>query len=96
MSASRVVEKILRSLINDFESIEGPVSSHSGRTCESLEAHEQNKGKKHDPRDQALQVQLDLNETRNTWSRGLGGRGRSDRRRGDQGRGGQGLGGRDR
>jgi len=103
MPASRVVEKILRSLIDDFESIVCAIEESKDLSVlsveelvGSLEAHEQRRRKKHEPRDQALKAKLDLDETRNTQSRGPGGRGRGGRGRGGQGRGRQGRGGCDR
>jgi len=95
MPASRVVEKILRSLTDDFESIVCAIEESKDLSvfyveelAGSLEAHEQRRRKKHEPRDQALKAQLDLDETRNTQSRGPGGRGRGGQGRGRQGRGG--------
>ena len=103
MLASRVVEKILRSLTDDFESIVCAIEESKDLSVlsveelvGSLEAHEQRKRKKHEPHDQALKAQLDLDETWNTQSRGPGGRGRGGRGRGGQGRGRQGRGGCDR
>ena len=97
------MEKILRSLTNDFESIVCAIEESKDlailsvkELAESLEAHEQRRGKKHKPHDQALQAQLDLNETQNTQSWGPRGRGRGGKEQGDQGRGGRGRGGRDR
>jgi len=63
MPASRVVEKILRSLTNDFEGIVCAIKKSKDMSIlleeelvGSLEAHEQRRGKKHEPRDQALKV----------------------------------------
>jgi len=92
MLASRVVEKILRSLTDDFESIVCAIEESKDLSVLSVEelvgsfeAHEQRRRKKHETCDQALKAQLDLDETRNTQSRGPGGRGRGGRGRGGQG-----------
>jgi len=75
MPASQVVEKILRSLRDDFESIVCAIKESKDLSVlsveelvGSLEAYEQRRWKKHELCDQALQAQLDLNETRNTQS----------------------------
>jgi len=101
MPTSRVVEKILRSLTNDFKSIACAIEESKDMSVlsveelvGSLEAHEQRRRKKHESRDQALKAQLDLDETRNTQSRGPEDRGRGGQ--GGQGRGRQGRGGCDR
>jgi len=87
MPTSWVVEKILRSLTNDFESIVCTIEELKDllvlsmeELAESLEAYEQRRGKKHEPHDQALQAQLDLDETQNTQSRGPRGKERGGRR----------------
>jgi len=73
MSGSQVMEKILRSLIDDFESIICAIKESKDMLVllveehvRSLDTHEQRRWKKHEPRDQALQAQPDLNETWNT------------------------------
>nr|KYP43753.1 hypothetical protein KK1_034789 [Cajanus cajan] len=76
MPASRIVEKILRSLTDDFESIAGVIEESKDLSilsveelARSLEAHEKRRRKMKDIIDQALQAQLDLNGTRNTQGR---------------------------
>ena len=103
MPASRVVEKILISLTNDFENIVCVIEESKDLSVlsmdelvGSLEAHEQRRRKKHKLRDQTLKAQLDLDETQNTQSRGPRGRGQGGRGRGGRGRGRQGRGGCDR
>jgi len=71
--ASRVVEKILRSLTHDFESIVCAIKESKDLSVllveelvGSLKAHEQRRGKKHELRDQTLKSQLELDETQNT------------------------------
>lgn len=97
MPASRIVEKILRSLTDDFESIACIIEESKDLSllsvkelARSLEAHEQRRRKMKDSLDQALQAQLDLNGTRNIQGRRSSGQGRG-RGRGDhesgQGRG---------
>ena len=63
MPASWVMEKILRSLIDGFESIVCAIEESKDLSVlsmeelvESLEAHEQRRGKKHELRDQALKA----------------------------------------
>nr|KYP66215.1 Putative disease resistance protein RGA4 [Cajanus cajan] len=104
MPASRIVEKILRSLTDDFESIACVIEESKDLSvlsveelAGSLEAHEQRRRKMKNTLDQALQAQLNLNETRNTQGRTLGGKGRGDhggrgKGRGDHGGGGKGRG----
>jgi len=65
MPANRVVEKILRSLTNDFESIVCAIEESKDLSVlyveelvGSLEAHEQRRRKKHEPCDQALRRNL--------------------------------------
>jgi len=77
MPTSQIVEKILRSRTNGFESIVCAIEESKDilffsmeELVGSLEAQEQRRGKKHEPCNQVLQEQLDLNETRNTQSRG--------------------------
>ncbi|XP_017410482.2 uncharacterized protein LOC108322762 [Vigna angularis] len=91
LPASRVVEKILRSLTDDFESIVCAIEESKDLSklsveelAGSLEAHEQRRRKLYQPLDQALQTKFDLRRgARNTQGRGdPGGRG--------QGRSGQG------
>nr|KYP37038.1 Retrovirus-related Pol polyprotein from transposon TNT 1-94 [Cajanus cajan] len=93
MPASRIVEKILRSLTDDFESIACVIEESKDLSvlsveelAGSLEAHEQRRRKMKGTLDQALQAQLDLNETRNTQGRRSSGqgRGRGDRSQGSQ------------
>jgi len=63
MSTSQVVEKILRSLTDDFESIVCAIEEPKDLSVlsmeelvRSLKAHEQRRGKKHESRDEALQA----------------------------------------
>ena len=63
MPGSRVMEKILRSLTNDFKSIVCAIEELKDLSVllveelvGSLEAHEQRRGKKHESCDQALQA----------------------------------------
>nr|KYP49670.1 hypothetical protein KK1_028538 [Cajanus cajan] len=93
MPASRIVEKTLRSLTDDFESIACVIEESKDLSilsmeelAESLEAHEQRRRKMKDTLDQALQGQLDLNGTWNTQGRRSRGQRRGDHG-GDQGRG---------
>nr|KYP43697.1 Retrovirus-related Pol polyprotein from transposon TNT 1-94 [Cajanus cajan] len=88
MPASRIVEKILRSLTDDFESIACVIEESKDLSvlsveelAGSLEAHEQRRRKMKNTLDQALQAQLDLNETRNTQGRRSGGQGRGSQPR---------------
>nr|KYP38812.1 Retrovirus-related Pol polyprotein from transposon TNT 1-94 [Cajanus cajan] len=96
MPASRIVEKILRSLTDDFESIACVIEESKDLSvlsveelAGSLEAHEQRRRKMKNTLDQALQAQLDLNETRNTQGRRSGGQGRGDHGGRGKGRGSQ-------
>ena len=70
---SRVVEKILRSLIDYFESIVCAIEESKDLSIllveelmGSLEAHDQRRRKKKELLDHALQAELDLDGTRNT------------------------------
>ncbi|XP_047178636.1 uncharacterized protein LOC124845563 [Vigna umbellata] len=97
MPSSRVVEKILRSLTKDFESIMCVIEETKDllvltvdELAGSLEAHEQKRRSWDDQVEldnQALQVQFDSNKTQITQSRGPGGRGRGSRGRSGHGRG---------
>jgi len=69
LPASRVVEKILRSLTNDFENVVCTIEESkdlSNLTVEelagSLEVHEQRKKKKWEPLDQLLQTKMSIKD----------------------------------
>jgi len=79
LPASRVVEKILRSLTNDFENVVCTIEESkdlSKLTVEelarSLEAHEQRKKKKWEPLDQLLKTKMSIKDEKaqNTQGRG--------------------------
>ena len=79
LPASRVVEKILRSLKNDFENVVCTIEESkdlSKLTVEelarSLEAHEQRKKKKWEPLDQLLKTKISIKDEKaqNTQGRG--------------------------
>ncbi|XP_014493452.1 uncharacterized protein LOC106755752 [Vigna radiata var. radiata] len=92
---NQVAEKILRNLMDDFESIVVTIEETkdlSTLTMEelagSLKAHElRKKKKKREPDNQTLQVRFNWNKSQITQSRGPGGRGRGGRGRGGRGRG---------
>lgn len=78
MSPNWIEGKILRNLMDDFESIEVTIEETKDLStlnveelARSLKAYElRKKKKKKEPNDQALQAQFDSNETQNTQSGG--------------------------
>ena len=90
LAETRIVEKILRSLTNNFENVVGAIEESKDlamftvdELAGSLEAHEQHK-KKEETLDQALQTKTSIKDEKALYSQNFQGRGRGN------GRGGQG------
>ena len=90
---TRVVEKILRSLTDNFENVVCAIEESKDLTkftvdelASSLEAHEQRKKKEEEPFDQALLTKASLKDGKVLYSQNVQGRDRGSRR---NGRGGQ-------
>ena len=88
------MEKILRSLTDNFENVVYAIEESKDLTkftvdelADSLEAHEQCKKKKEEPLDQALQTKASIKEENALYSQNFRGRGRESR---GNGRGGEG------
>ena len=91
---TRVVEKILRSLTDNFENVVCAIEESKDlakftvdELAGSLEAHEQRKKKQEETLDQALQTMASINDEKVLYSQNVQGRGRGSR---GNGRGGQG------
>ncbi|XP_023521026.1 putative WEB family protein At1g65010, chloroplastic [Cucurbita pepo subsp. pepo] len=91
---TRVVEKILRSLTDNFENVICVIEESKNlakftvdELAGSLQAHEQRKKKKKETLDQALQTKASLKDEKVHYSQNIQGRGRGSRGngRGDQG-----------
>ena len=94
LSETRVVEKILRSLTDNFENVVCAVEESKDlakftidELVGSLEAHEQRKKKKKEPLDQALQTKASRKDGKTLYSQNVQSRGRGSH---GNGRGGQG------
>ena len=90
---TQVVEKIFRSLTNNFQNIVCAIEESKDlatfmvdELTGSLEAHEQRKKKKEETLDQALQIKASIKDENVLYSQNIQGRGRGSRR---NGRGGQ-------
>ena len=90
---TRVVEKILRSLIDNFENVVCAIEESKDlakfkvdELADSLEAHEQRKKKKEESLDQALQTKTTIKDGKILYSQNFRGRDRGSR---GNGRGGQ-------
>ena len=95
LAETRVVEKILRSLTNNFENVVCVIEESKDlatfmvdELASSLEAHDQRK-KKEETFDQALQTKASIKDEKVLYSQNFQGRGRGRGSRGN-GRGGQG------
>ena len=91
---SRVVEKIMRLLTDNFENVVCVIEESKdlakltvNELAGSLEAHEQHKKKKEETLDQALQTKASIKDENVLYSQNVQGRGRESR---GNGRGGQG------
>ena len=95
LPACRVVEKILRSLTDDFENIVCAIEESKDlivlsveELARSLEAHEQRRRKKKEESlDQALQAKVTIREKKVTYTlntRDRGGKGRREYKRGQE------------
>ena len=83
---TRVVEKILRSLTDNFENVVCAIEESKDLTkftvdelASSLEAHEQRKKKKEEPLNQALQTKASIKDEKALYSQNFRGRGRGSR-----------------
>ena len=72
---TRVVEKILRSLTDNFENVVCTIEESKGlakftvdELADSLEAHEQRKKKKKEPLDQSLQTKVSIRDGKVLYS----------------------------
>ena len=94
LSETRVLEKILRSLTNNFENVVCAIEESKDlamftvdELAGSLEAHEQRKKKKEETLDQALQTKTSIKDEKVLYSQNFQGRGRRSRINGRGGRG---------
>ena len=88
------MEKILRSLTNNFENVVCVIEESKDLTkfivnelAGSLEAHEQRKKKKEEPLDQALQTKTSIKDEKALYSQKFRGRGRGSCENGQGGQG---------
>ena len=91
---TRVVEKILRSLTNNFENVVCAIEESKDlakfmvdELASSFEAHKQRKKKKEEPLDQALQTKASIKNEKALYSQNFRGRGRGSLKNGRCGQG---------